>query len=101
MASSSLKIKGKRYDLQMEGRLGCCRVTLDNNIRLPPSSEFVAAGNVIPLMSDDVPEFGFVELSSQLLESDCISVTGTFVTEDTLAPLRMMNLSEQVLMFFF
>lgn len=31
MASSSLKIKGKRYGLHMEGRISCCRVTLANN----------------------------------------------------------------------
>lgn len=31
MASSSLKIKGKRNGLHMEGRISCCRVTLANN----------------------------------------------------------------------
>lgn len=62
----------------MEGEIGCCRVTLAKNICLSPRSEVAAAGNVIPLMFDNVPEFCFEEPLSQLLASDCVSVTGFF-----------------------
>lgn len=39
MESLSLKAGGKRHALHMEGKIGCCRVTLADDVCIPSSSE--------------------------------------------------------------
>lgn len=81
----------------MEGKIGCCRVTLADDVCIPPSCEVVAKCNVLPPIFDKVPELGLIEPSCRFMESDRALVARALVTGKKFAPVRMLNLSDQVL----
>ena len=81
--------------MHLEGKIGCCRVTLADNVCIPPASEVITMCNVVPPLFEKVPEVGLIEPSYQFVESDRALVARAVVIGSKVAPVRMMNLSDQ------
>lgn len=95
MSSMTLRVRNKLFNLHLEGKIGCCRVTLADNVCIPPGSEIVTMCNVLPPLFDKVPEVGLIEPSCRFVDTDRALVARAVVCGGKVAPIRMMNLSDQ------
>ena len=67
LPNSSMRIKGKKVKLSFEGNVGCCRITLTENVSIPPNKEVITMGNVVPPVFEKIPSVGIIETSDRLL----------------------------------
>lgn len=89
--NASMIVKGKQIKLSFEEKLGCCRVTIAENVTIPPCSELITMCNVKPPVFEKVQLFGIVEPSDRFLESDRGLVARTLIKGNKVAPVILMN----------
>lgn len=87
-----LKVGGKWYVLYMEGKIGCCRVILVDDVCILLSCEVVVKCNVLFLIFDKVLELGLIEFLCWFMELDRVLVVWVFVIGEKFVLVRMLNL---------
>ena len=87
----------KHITCKYKGKIGCFRVTLCENVNIPPMSEIVTYGIVKGKDDQDIPKTGITESSEQFQGSDKALVARTLVAgfPENKVPIRLMNLQNE------
>ena len=90
----------KPINCKYKGKIGFFRVTLCENVSIPPMSEIVTYGNVKGKDDQDninIPKTGILESSEQFQGSDRALVARTLVDgcPENKVPIRLMNLQNE------
>ena len=94
MCNNTIKIQGHKIQFNIQGQIGCYRVTVSETVVIPPQSEIVVNGKV----NDRFPilfKVGLVEPTEDFRKSDKALVGRTLVKTNKDIPLRLMNVSSQ------
>jgi hypothetical protein len=89
-----MSLKGHKIQFNIQGQIGCYRVTVSETVVMPPQSEIVVNGKV----NDRFPilfKVGLVEPTEDFRKSDKALVGRTLVKTNKDIPLRLMNVSSQ------
>jgi hypothetical protein len=60
LPNSAMVVRDKRVKLSFEGKIGCCRVTIADNIAIPRGSEVVTRWNIVAPVYEKKPELGVI-----------------------------------------
>ena len=100
LPNSAMVVRGKRVKLSFEGKIGCCRVTVADNITIPPGSEVVTRCNIVAPVYEKIPELGVIESSDRFLESDCGLVARALVKGSNVTQVRLINLATEAMCLY-
>ena len=94
ITSNTLKIKGRKCQLNLAGKLGCYRVTLSEKLELPSRTEMIIEGKVDlpPIRKHDL---GIIEPTERSFQIGKGLVAKALVHSNDKVPLRIVNLSNE------
>ena len=94
MSDGIITMQGHEIRFQIQGQIGCYRVSVSETVTLPPRSEVIVSGKIRESQHSSF-EVGIVEPADDFRKVDKALVGRTLVNNNGEIPLRLMNVSQQ------
>jgi hypothetical protein len=97
LESNVMRYANQEIPLYFEGRIGCFRVTVKENISIQPGTEMIVKGFVqdAPKLRKD-NKWAMLEPCEMFLKRDCALVAKVLVEPKDCVPVRLMNVTDAV-----